>query len=286
MQSVAGGSITFRVPAARCDEPVGVVARGGEEVDRQLTAQDVTEELRDLHIRLDNAERLRQRLLEILNRTTKVEDALKVEAELARVSEQIDAAKGRIRHYESLIAMSTIRVDLDAAVAQNAGPHPGPRLPFAWVDDLGEGLVAGKVRQTVRRVGLFGRGPRVAAPAGFVKYFEDRRHAEAMDAGGLLARAERHANVDRAPLSFWSQLVRRALVEGRALAVDDEQTTSGGNVYLLRGRRDVGGKPTGYLLSLERSDKGVIVFEAWGPLEQFEQKEGVLRDAALSIEPG
>ena len=86
MQEVAGASVTVRVPAAQFDQAVRAVEKTGEVVDRQLKASDVTEEMRDLHIRLDNAEKLRQRLLGILEKSQKVEDAIKVEAELARVS--------------------------------------------------------------------------------------------------------------------------------------------------------------------------------------------------------
>src|SRR5207253_2099433 len=103
----------------------------------------------------------------------------------------------------------------------------------------------------------------------FVRYYEDKDHAEAMDGNGLLVRVGGHENVDRAPLAFWSKLIRKSLVEGRALSVDAEETTADGKVYLLRGRRDVAGKPVSYLLSMERSDKNVIVFEAWGPEATF-----------------
>ena len=285
MQEVAGTSVTVRVPASKFDEAVGAVEKTGEVVDRQLKASDVTEEMRDLHIRLDNAEKLRQRLLDILAKSQKVEDALKVEAELARVSEQIDQAKGRIRFLDSQIAMSTIRVDYSAAARTNLN-RGGPLLPFAWIDELGAGLVAGDVKQNVHGVGLFARGPRFKTPAGFVKYYENKDEAEAMDGNGLLVRVGGHENVDKAPLSFWSKLVRKSLVEGRALSVDGEETIDDGRVYVLRGRRDVGGKPVAYLLSLERSDKHVIVFEAWGPVAQFEESAPALRTSAESVEPG
>jgi hypothetical protein len=285
MQEVAGASVTVRVPASKFDQAVSAVEKTGEVVDRQLKANDVTEEMRDLHIRLDNAEKLRQRLLDILAKSQKVEDAIKVETELARVSEQIDQAKGRIRYLESQIAMSTIRVDFNAAAKSNRNSN-NPLLPFAWIDELGSGLVAGDVRQSVERVGLFGRGPKFKTPAGFVRYYEDKDHAEAMDGNGLLIRVRGSDNVDKAPLTFWSKLVRKSLVENRALSVDSEETIDGGKVYVLRGKRDVAGKAVAYLLSLERTDKHVIVFEAWGPEATFKESGAALRASAESVEPG
>ena len=283
LQEVAGSAITVRVPSARFNDAVEVVEKSGEVVDRQVRAQDVTEEMRDLRIRLDNAEQLRKRLQGLLEKADKVEDAIKIEAELARVSEQIDTTKGRIRYLDSQIAMSTLRVELNSPVPQNPR-GTGPRLPFDWVNDLGEGLVAGQVRQDVKRAGFFGKGPMFKPPGDFVRYFEQPGWTEAMDAAGLMLRVQQHRNVDKAPLSFWSTLVRRTLVENRALAVASE---GGDNkVYVLTGTRDIGGQPVGYVVSVERDADRVIVFEAWGPQDLFDQRFAALRESAVSIEPG
>jgi hypothetical protein len=116
-----------------------------------------------------------------------------------------------------------------------------------------------------------------------VRYYEASGETEAMDAEGLRIRVQRHANVDKAPLTFWRQLVRRALVERRALAADEE----GGDerAYVLSGTRDVGGQATGYLAAVRRSDRGVVVFQAWGPQPLFATHYTPLRNSAISIDP-
>jgi hypothetical protein len=278
---VSGGSITVRVPAARFNDTVSFIERVGEVVERQVRAQDVTEELRDLRTHLDNSEKLRQRFQELLAKATKVEDALKIEAELARVTEELDKTKGKLRALEAQVAMSSIRVDLNSPAPQN---HRGPSLglPFDWVGELGEGLVEGQVQQNVRRAGIFGRGPRFAPPESFVRYYQDDDQTEAMDAEGLRLRVLRRENVDKASLAFWSALVRRALVEGRSLAVTAEE--AGADFYTLRGTRDVGGKTLGYLLALKRSDRRVVVFEAWGSRELMDRKADTLQTSALSVD--
>lgn len=283
LAEVAGNTITVRVPAGRFQDAVAFVERAGEVVDRELRAQDVTEELRDLNIHLDNDEKLRQRLQALLDKADKVEDVLKIEAELTRVTEEIDRTKGRLRYLESQVAMSSVRVELNSPVPQNR-QGGGPHSPFDWVGELGAGLVEGQVRQTVKTPGIFGRGPRFRPPAGFVRYYQDDGEAEAMDAGGLRVRVLRRANVDKADLSFWFALARKSLVEGRSLAVASEEP--GDDFHLLRGLRDVGGQPVGYLLSIERNSRSVVVFEAWGPLEQFDANLDALRQSALSIDPG
>jgi hypothetical protein len=282
LQEVDGQAITVRVPAARFNDAVAFVERAGEVVARQVKAQDVTDAMRDLRTHLDNQEKLRQRFQALLEKADKVEDALKIEAELARVTEELDRAKGKLWALEAQVSMSTIRVELNApAVSNTTGTGPG--LPFDWVNELGDGLVAGQVRPNVRRAGVFGRGPRFQPPAGFVRYYEADGETEAMDAAGLRLRVQRRDNVDRADLRFWSTLVRKTLVENRSLAVTHEET--GQDFYTLEGTRDVGGKPVGYLLSLERSNNKVVVFEAWGSRDQFDANRDALRTSALSINP-
>lgn len=282
LQGVTGGTITVRVPAARFNDAVAFVERVGEVVDRQLSAQDVSEELRDLRIHLDNDERLRQRLQALLEKAEKVEDVLKIEAELTRVSEEIERAKGKLRFIESQVAMSSLKVELNAPVPQNR-EGTGPRLPFDWVDELGAGLVEGLVQQEVKQAGFFGRGPKFRPPAGFVRYYEEPGEVEAMNAEGLRLRVLRRDNVDKANLPFWSALARKTLVEERSLAVADERTDD--DAYVLRGARDVGGKSIGYLLCVERSDRKVVAFEAWGSRELFDANLESLRRSALSIDP-
>jgi hypothetical protein len=282
LAEVSGGSITVRVPAARFNDAVAFIERVGEVVDRQLRAQDVTEQLRDLRTHIDNYEKLRQRFVELLAKADKVEDALKIEAQLARVTEELDKAKGQLRALESQVAMSSIRVDLNSPAPQNSRGS-GLQLPFEWVGNIGEGLVEGQVKQTVRRAGIFGHGPRFKPPDAFVRYYEDDEQVEAMDADGLRLRVLRRQNVDKASVAFWSALLRRSLIEERSLAVTDE---TGQDLYILRGTRDVGGKTLGYMLALKRNDRRVVVFEAWGPRALMDQKLESLRTSAMSIDPG
>jgi hypothetical protein len=178
--------------------------------------------------------------------------------------------------------MSTIRVEFNAG----GTPNPrgtGPALPFDWVSELGQGLVEGQVQETARKAGLFGHGPRFKPPTSFVRYYENIDETEAMDASGLRLRVIRRGNVDKAPLSFWSPLVRKSLVEGRSLHVDAEE--SGENFYLLRGTRQVGGQPVGYVMVLKRNNGHVAVFEVWGPKKLVDGQVESLRASGLSVDP-
>ncbi|MBU1718111.1 MAG: DUF4349 domain-containing protein, partial [Bacteroidetes bacterium] len=74
----------------------------------------------DLNIRLENAEKARNRYLELLKLAATVEETLKVEKELERLNTEIDLLKGKLNRYSHLVDFSTI----DVYVKQRKQPGP------------------------------------------------------------------------------------------------------------------------------------------------------------------
>ena len=143
LQASDASSITVRVPAETFERVLARYALLGEVVGRDVRAADVTEEMLDLDIRLDNLAKARARLLEHLAKSDKLEDTLKIEAELTRVTGELERLEGRKRFLAAQIAMSTIRVELNSR--HGGGEEPGLVVPFDWIARLGDGLVAGTV---------------------------------------------------------------------------------------------------------------------------------------------
>ncbi|MBY0401026.1 DUF4349 domain-containing protein, partial [Myxococcota bacterium] len=167
-------SIRIRVPAERFDGAIEGIESLGEVVDRAITASDVTEEVLDLNIRLDNARKTRERLLAHLAVSKKIGDTLKIEAEISRVSETIEQLEGKLRTMRSQIAMSTISVDWSAQSPQPTATTAPLVLPFPWIEELGDGLVAGEVEPTTRKPGLLERELRFEPPQNFIRYYATR----------------------------------------------------------------------------------------------------------------
>jgi hypothetical protein len=282
LQESDARSITVRVPARAFDAAVAEISELGEVVERALRASDVTEELLDLGIRLENARRARERLLEHLARSEEMEDTLAIERELARVTLENEQLEGRQRYLQSQDAMSTIRVELNTVAKDSGAASLG--LPFAWIGELGDGLLAGNVKGMPRSPGLFSRGPRFEPPPGFVRYFSRGGLVEALSADGLRLKLQEHENYDEGALAFWQVLARRALVETRALALTDEEAL-GKHAALLVGMREVAGQRLGYLLVLTRTKDEVYAFEAWGPDEPFRRQLPELVESARSLRP-
>lgn len=81
-------------------------------LSRSVSGSDVTEEFVDLEARLRNLEATRDRLLDMLNKATRVQDALDVNLALSDVQGQIEQIQGRMRFLSESAAMSTINVSL------------------------------------------------------------------------------------------------------------------------------------------------------------------------------
>lgn len=128
-------SITIRVPASVFEETMNGVGKLGDELHRDVSARDVTEEYADLEIRLKNAESVRTRLEALLARSNNVEEALAVERELERVTQTIEQIKGRLKMLGELVAFSTITVNFQPHAVDQVNPEVP--LPFEWLRQLG-----------------------------------------------------------------------------------------------------------------------------------------------------
>ncbi len=135
MQHVSGSGITIRVPADKFDSAVAEVTKLGPVAERNITAQDVTEQYTDLKVRLDNARATLKRLQAILEKTTTVKDVLAVEQELARVRTEIERMQGQMNLLSSRIAYATITVAFRRS--SDVPQHIRVRLPFWWLGQLG-----------------------------------------------------------------------------------------------------------------------------------------------------
>lgn len=148
LQQQAGAVLTVRLPAAEFDAMFTAVKAMGRVLAEQRQAEDVTEEFVDLGIRIDNARKARDRLLEILQKAEKVEDILKVEAEVRRLTDEIERMEGRKKLLADQVAMATLQATFVAKV-EPAPPPPPKRSrqlsPFDWINETGpETLLEGR----------------------------------------------------------------------------------------------------------------------------------------------
>jgi hypothetical protein len=103
---------TIRIPATRLNDAINGISKLGKMSEKKLTGSDVTDEFNDYDVRLDNANKARERYLELLQKAENVEAALKVEKELERLNGEIELLKGKMERVSHLVSYSTIEIDI------------------------------------------------------------------------------------------------------------------------------------------------------------------------------
>lgn len=144
--------ITFRVPSGRFDQAMsGAQGLAKKVLSRTISGDDVTQEFVDLSARQRALEATRDRLLTLLNKADRVEDALAVNTSLTEIQAQLEQIEGRKKFLTQSAALSTISVMLTPV------PLPTPIVePEGWQPE-------GVAREALR--GLVGFGQALAALA-------------------------------------------------------------------------------------------------------------------------
>lgn len=122
--SESSQSVTLRVPAGRLEELLAAANQAGEVTEQNIRVQDVTASYVDLKIRIDNLQRLRKRLQELVEAGSTVQEILEVEKELARVTRELEQLEGQMRVLENQVSYATLTVYFQNDIS------PGP---IGWV---------------------------------------------------------------------------------------------------------------------------------------------------------
>lgn len=130
-------SVVIRVPRRRFRQALEQVVTQGDLLRRQISAEDVSDEERDLRIRLQSAVEMRDRLADLLERAETVPESLTIEQELERITVTIEQHRGQLRVMQDRVAFSTITVRFQPVRQDQEVPRERFSLPFPWLNDLG-----------------------------------------------------------------------------------------------------------------------------------------------------
>ena len=141
LQQQTGTAVTVRIPAEHFDAAFAAVRDAGRVLSESRKAKDVTEEFVDLGIRVDNARRSRDRLVEILKLAKEVEDILRVEKELRRLTEEIERIEGRLKFLRDQVSMSTLQAQFQSVAEAPKIRRKRQRSRFGWINRVGANAV-------------------------------------------------------------------------------------------------------------------------------------------------
>ena len=132
-------STVLAIPVKNADAALTELSKLGVLNSLTINGDDVTQQVTDLKIRLENLEKSRKRLLALLEKAGKVDEMVKVETAIARVTTELERLQAQQNNLNLRIAYVTMYVNFKAAVAHRVIQ---PTSPVAWVNSLGSNLLA------------------------------------------------------------------------------------------------------------------------------------------------
>lgn len=136
--SVSNSYVSIRVKSENLNSAVKEIETFGKVRYKTISGNDVTMEYNDLTIRLDNANKARQRYLELLSKAEDVKAALEVEKELERLNKEIDLLEMQIRNINQQVDYSLINVSIEERKQPGIlgyafiGLYKGVKWLFVW----------------------------------------------------------------------------------------------------------------------------------------------------------
>ena len=111
-----------RVPADSLGKFVKMVESLGEITFRQVSRSNVTDHHGNQEINLDNAEKTRQRFLDLMEMAETVDEVIRVERELNRVGNNISHMKRDLQKTQSQIEYAQVKIHISSPSVNKPGP--------------------------------------------------------------------------------------------------------------------------------------------------------------------
>ncbi len=115
-------NINIRVPSSDFDAFINEISKGVAYFDqKQISANDITEEYIDIDARIKTKKHLENRYLELLKKATKVSEILEIETQLSAIREEIESKQGRLKYLQNKVSMSSVSIEVYTKVANKSG---------------------------------------------------------------------------------------------------------------------------------------------------------------------
>ena len=106
--------LTARIPAEHLDRFLETLETvSGRITQKDVSAENMTEQYKDLRGRLDNATVQRDRLRELLDQAENVSDLMQIERSLTEAQSTVEALTGQINHLDQSVSFNTVSISLN-----------------------------------------------------------------------------------------------------------------------------------------------------------------------------
>ncbi len=263
-------SAVLAVPVAEAEKVLNKLTTLGIVSSLQISGENVTMQVADIGVRMENLEKSRQRLLTLLEKAGKVEEMVKVEEALTRVTTQLEQLQSQSKLLASRIDYVTMTLRCQAQAVQQVVPKE--TAPIEWVNGLGSDLL-----RPVKADLSGGEMPfDVTLPEGFVR----AGYGRAVSAESTVLQFRICPNAvtqthwygdDYAPLSFYLPMVRQTLKNLGGTIVEQEREMDGATGRQFTVSPKLGGVVYVYTVAVFVDGREVRIVEGWGRKAAFEK---------------
>jgi hypothetical protein len=116
--------MTLRVPSARFSSVVDGIAKLGKEESRQLSTEDVTDQVTDVDARIATGQAGVDRVRDLVAKAASISEIVSLESELSRREADLESLKSRKRKLDDQTTLSTITAVL---LGPEAAAKPAPK---------------------------------------------------------------------------------------------------------------------------------------------------------------
>ena len=110
--------LTVRIPVESYTAFTSDLSGIGYTVQKSQNTDDITSQYSDVESRIDLLETQYDKLAAHLENATKMSDIIELEEEMCRILNELDELKGTRRHYDDMVAYSTVDIILNEVVKQ------------------------------------------------------------------------------------------------------------------------------------------------------------------------
>lgn len=106
-------NLTIRIPKERLDEFVTEVSETSNVVSKNESTEDVTLQYVDLESHKRALETEQERLLELLEQATTMEEIIAIEERMSQVRYELESMESQLRTYDNLVEFSTVEISIE-----------------------------------------------------------------------------------------------------------------------------------------------------------------------------
>ncbi|MBN2532951.1 MAG: DUF4349 domain-containing protein [Spirochaetales bacterium] len=128
-------TVIIRIPKELFAEILTALMEMGEVLNKSVETYDVTDIFKDFAARLEIAKKTRNRLYNLLEKTTDVKVRLKILKEIRRLSEEIETISMTLENIKRLISFSRITIQLEQRLT-GLSYEDKRAIPFPWIAGL------------------------------------------------------------------------------------------------------------------------------------------------------